>query len=279
MHSPVNGAKQKFLNRNFGNSQILKGAVDFLLETKHAALNRIVYPRPSGAQNMKANFDISQFRHQNFETFADDPVSFFLYPVLDSFAPNAEMVGLLITNMYWRFVFSNVLPDSAGSFLCVVENSFNQTMSYHVNGATAIFLGEGDHHDSKYDDLMAKTDLNEHYAQRRQYPAMRSYTSAPLSTEFGRYVLKVYPTTTTEEIFKTSKPWIYTSIVAAVSIFTSLLFAAFAYYVERRQRIVMDRVVQNAEKAAATERDLNEYLAHGKCMVPCWKATTLSSQV
>ena len=43
---------------------------------------------------------------------------------------------------------------------------------------------------------------------------------------------------------------------------TSFFFVLFVYFVERRQRIVMDRVVTNAAKAAAAERDLNEYLAH-----------------
>lgn len=257
----MSGAKQALLNLNFAATRALHGVVPGLLE-KEAVINRMTLPTESGMKQLKDNFGISQYRHEDFETYAFDPVSFFAYPVLDSFAPNANVAGVLATNMYWRLLFSQALPDTAGSFVCILENSFHQTMSYMLDGSSAVFLGEGDFHDTRYDDLATTMDLNAFYADHLKNAAMRSYTSVPLSTKYGRYKLSVYPTSETEEMFLTNQPWMYTSIVAAISIFTAMLFGAFAYFVERRQNIVMDRVVQNAEKAAATERDLNEYLAH-----------------
>jgi signal transduction histidine kinase/CheY-like chemotaxis protein len=51
-------------------------------------------------------------------------------------------------------------------------------------------------------------------------------------------------------------------VFASTFLFTSIVFAVFANVVERRQHIVMEGVVKSAEKAAATERELNEFLAH-----------------
>ena len=246
---------------NFANSRALEGVLEVLLAKKEAVINRAVLPIPSLAKNMEANFAISQFRHQDFQPFAEDAVSFFAYPIMDSFAQDANVGGVLATNMYWRLIFSEALPPMTGSFVVVLEDSFNQTLSYLLDGADVDFLGDGDHHDPKYDELMAFNDLNSAHTRRFVSPERRSYTEVALDSEFGRYTLRVYPTKETEEMFETNNPWLYTWIVVAVSLITSIIFAAFVFVVERRQSVVMDRVVKNAEKAAAAERDLNEFLA------------------
>ena len=261
-YSPITAAKQKILNLNHGSTQILHGIVDVLVERREAVINQIVYPTKFGAELGRANFAISQFRHEDFDAYADDSMSFFAYPVLDSFEPDAQLGGVIASNMFWRLLLSRALPDASGSFVCVIENSYNQTMSYQLDGPNATFLGEGDHHDTAYDHFLSRDDLNKYYEQRFKNPAFSSYTSVPLSADYGHYSIKVYPTSDTEDMFTTNNPWLYTCIVAAVSLFTSLLFAMFVHFVERRQSIVMDRVVESSRKAAETERDLNEFLAH-----------------
>lgn len=241
---------------NFANTRALAGVLQAVLETKEAVINQAALPIPSLAQTMEANFAISQFRHQDFHTFADDAVSFFVYPVMDSFGPDASVGGVLAANMYWRLVFSDSLPSTTGSFVVVLENSFDQTLSYLISGTEAHFLGNGDMHDPKYDNFMTFVDLNSEHARRFSNPTRRSYTEVPLNMDFGRYTLRVYPTAETEEAFQTNNPWLYTFIVVAVALITSIFFAAFVFVVERRQSVVMDRVVRNAEKAAAAERDL-----------------------
>lgn len=262
-HSPINGARQKLLNQNFAETRALHGVLPALLAEKGAVVNKAVFPLPSGAENLRANFALSQFRHEDFDVvYATEAFSFFAYPVMDSFAPDAKVAGAIASNMFWRLFFSRALPDEGGSFVCVLENSFNQTLSYRVDGSNAIFLGEGDMHDTQYNSLEARADMNDYHAHHMNNPAMRSYKSLPLNTEYGRYTLRVYPTHETEARFLTSKPWTYTCIVVAVSLFTSVLFATFVYFVERRQGILMARVMENANQRAEAERDLNEFLAH-----------------
>jgi signal transduction histidine kinase len=55
---------------------------------------------------------------------------------------------------------------------------------------------------------------------------------------------------------------VYTIVAASTFLFTSIVFVVFAYLVERRQQIVMAGVLKRAKQAAATERELNEFLAH-----------------
>ena len=213
---------------------------------------------------MKKNLALSQFRHADFEYIAEDAVNFMAFPVMRTFERDADLVGVVVNNVMWRSVFHQMLPYGSGSFICVLENSFNQSVSYRVDGHLAEYLGGGkDFHDSRFDSLVAITDTEE-TARRLQDPAARSYMSLPLNIEYGKYTLRIYPTSETEDMFLTQQPWQYVFIVIAVAFFISAMFVAFVYYVERRQRILMERVVHSAEKVASAERDLNEYLAHGE---------------
>ena len=245
----------------FANTLVFEGTLQALLKKREAIINRAALPLPAYREQMRNNIAVSQYRHEDFDTLSDDAVSYMAYPVLDSFEADAQVAGVIGSNVFWRLIFARVLPDAAGSFVCVLENSFNQTLSYRLDGPNAEYLGAGDFHDEKYDYLGAFTDMNEIMESRRT-PVTRSYTSVPLNTEFAKYTLRIYPTKETEEIFITGDPWMYACIVVAVAGITSLLFATFSYFVERRQRRLTHRVRNNAEKAAAAERELNEYLAH-----------------
>jgi len=83
----------------------------------------------------------------------DDPNALIGYPVFDSFDKDRQVAGVLITNIYWGLFFRNILPPSAVGYICVIENSYGQTLSYRVDGKTTRYLGEVDPHDSKYDNM------------------------------------------------------------------------------------------------------------------------------
>jgi hypothetical protein len=106
--------------------------------------------------------------------------------------------------------------------------------------------------------LETHADINA-YVESQARTETRSYTAVPLNKEFGKYTPNISPRDT-EEHFSSNKPWVYTIVVASTFLFTSIVFIVFASVVERRQQIVM-QVVKSAEKAA-TERELNEFLAH-----------------
>lgn len=218
------------MNLNFANTLAFQGALPALLEKGEAIITRAILPIPASFEQNEKNLALSQYRHEDFQSLSNDVMSFFAYPVMDSFGPDAKVAGVIASNVFWRFIFSRVLPESAGSFVCVLENSLNQTLSYRLDGTRVEYLGEGDLHDRDYDHLAAFTDMNES-KRRLENPVSRSYTSAPINTEDYLYRLTIYPTSETEDMFTTNKPWVYTSIVTAVSLFTSILFGFFVFFV------------------------------------------------
>ena len=254
--SPMNAGKQFTVNLNFDKGTVFEGILPNLLKRPEALINRgtSLELDPEGKVLINKNLAIGQFRHQT-EKYANDPLSFLAYPIMDSFQQDRKVVGVLGTNLYWRMFFQSILPADAMGFICVLENSYNQTFSYRLDGPDVTYLGQGDLHDAAYAQFESSTDINE-YVRRNAGPDMRSYTAVPLNTEVGKYILRVYPSKETENGFLTNKPWLYTAIVVAIFSFTSFLFALFVYVVERRQKLAMARVLESAENAAAAERDL-----------------------
>ena len=125
----------------------------------------------------------------------------------------------------------------------------------------ATYLGEGDFHDPQFEHLVQMADMNE-YVQQQAGPRTRSYTAVPLNKEFGRYTLRIYPTSETQDVFLTNKPWVYTVAVLAVFVLTCIVLFVLDRTVARRQRIVLGQLVQAAEDRAAFEHELNAFLSH-----------------
>jgi signal transduction histidine kinase/CheY-like chemotaxis protein len=246
---------------NLAHTKALDRLMPALLQSNQAVMGRALVPSPrSGSENFRNNLAVSQYRHK-IEEYRGDPVTMFAYPVFDSFEDDRQLGGVLVTEIYWKLFFANILPPSASGIICILENSFNQTLVYRIDGPDVTYLGEEDSHDTRYDHLERHADINA-YVESQAGPETRSYTAVPLNKEFGKYTLRIYPSRDTEKHFFSNKPWVYTIVVASTFLFTSIVFVVFAGVVERRQQIVMQGVVKSAEKAAATERELNEFLAH-----------------
>jgi len=177
--SPIDGAKQAVLNMNFAQTRALqKGLLQTMMQDKSAMLNNAAMPIPQIRDRMVANLRVSQYR-EHIEDYVDGPSTFLAYPVFDNFHANdKQVVGVLGSNIYWKILFSNLLPPNSHGVVCVVENSFNQTFAYQIDGAEATFLGDGDPHDHKYNHLEVSMDLIE-YIQQRASPKTRAYATAP----------------------------------------------------------------------------------------------------
>ena len=224
----------------------MKGMMSVLenMDDPKVIINRISVPLPSFHKEVTANIQASQYRNQ-IDEYLDDPISFFAYPVFDSFnTTTRELVGALVSNLYWRVYFQNILPPVAKGFICVLENSYNQTVSYRVDGADVTFLGPEDFHDKKYDDMETKVDVTP-YVQSRANPQTRAYLTVPLHDSVGLYTLRVYPSQATEDVYRSNKPAVYLAAVACIFVFTTLVFLLFDRWVEKRNKVVMDRAIQS----------------------------------
>ena len=243
--SPINPSKQGMVNMDFDKTPAGGGAISHLKE-KEAVLSRTLVPIPAMQKQVIGNLKFGQYRH-DFEGYVADPMTYFAYPVFTSFdRETQELGGVIFGNLWWRMLFADILTDSAVGYICVLSNSFNQTISYRVDGDRAVYIGKGDLHDPKYDHLEVSANMNENM-QKKASAETRSYLTVPAANDYGVYTLKVYPSKDTEATFRSQRPLhytlVYTLVTAAIFAVTCLVFIAFAALVEYRQKVVMGHAV------------------------------------
>eukprot|EP00980_Cylindrotheca_fusiformis_P017082 scaffold5247_cov130-Cylindrotheca_fusiformis.AAC.1 len=159
-----------------------------------------------------------------------------LQPILD----NGNLVGILWFRLPWLEFFQNLNVDGIFGTIVVIRSSCEiddavRVLSYTIDGSSAEFLGEFDAHDPKYDDQVVSRVVLDLKLDSEQIP---EGLCVPILT------LDLYPTDELEAAFETSKPTLYTTVVVAIFAFTSLVFLLYDYFVGRRQRKFMDRIVR-----------------------------------
>jgi class 3 adenylate cyclase len=181
----------------------------------------------------------------DLEQYQGDPMSAFVYPVFDTINPdNRTVVGNLVSVIYWRILFKDVLPDDAKGVIAVLKNTKGQELAYKIVGAKVEFLPNGGQHLAKYNHLSAPNgSMTSSYQASME---KRSLTSVNLDTEHCSYSLRVYPTLEMEKHFVTNIARASAIVLLCVFLFTSLVFILYTVAVARRQRVVMDRAVASS---------------------------------
>ena len=83
---------------------------------------------------------LSQYQY-SFHKYLRDPTSVVAYPVFDSFEyESRRVVGVIVSGIYRRIQFRNVLPSTARGLYPCILNSFNQSMSFRIGGETVVYL-------------------------------------------------------------------------------------------------------------------------------------------
>ncbi|CAB9503573.1 Receptor-type guanylate cyclase gcy [Seminavis robusta] len=244
--TPVSAGLQRGINLNLAKANPYGGIdlVGELLKNPKIIISRMAVPVPKFIQVFTANLRVSQYR-KRVDTYLEDPFAFFAYPVFDSLnVTTRSLAGMINSNLYWRVYFQDVLPSNAQGIIAVLSNSYNQTFSYRIDGQSAVLLGPEDFHDPHYSDMVVSLDVTS-FVKQKANPETRAYLTAPLHETFGRYTLKVYPTDSTKDEYTTSNPVLYTVVVGCIFAITALVFVLFDTWVEKRQRIVLNRAVES----------------------------------
>lgn len=179
-----------------------------------------------------------------FGSNEDRPITGFYYPVLTSYAESARLVASFVTLLHWDTFFADILPENADGLITVLKNTCNQSFTYEINGPTAVFLGEGDKHDPKYNDMMAEVDFT---ALINQSIQDGTYKGHPIDEEGCQYSIQVFASAEMESQYVSNNPWLYTIGSAMIFVFTSVVFLLYDAYVQRRQRLTMNE----AQKSGA----------------------------
>jgi class 3 adenylate cyclase len=147
-----------------------------------------------------------------------------------------KLTGMLLSAVYWRTYFREILPPGANGIIVILENTCNQQYTYRIDGVEAKFLGHGDLHDTKYNDLESVADFEEINADE---------VSEDLQGANCQYRVRVFPSQEFEDDRTTSKPALYALALALVFFFTSAVFILYDYCVERRQKVIMKSAQQS----------------------------------
>lgn len=150
-------------------------------------------------------------------------------------------VGVVVGALRWRSLFRGLFQDSVKGVVCVVSNGFNQVFTLEVNGGSVTFIGFGDLHEKKFDDMMKSMTLN------------FSTDLFPFAdNERAVYKIEVFPSSVLEPVFLTAKPAVYGAVLFVVFAFASLIFMAYDCFVESKQQLV----AKSADQARALVNSL-----------------------
>jgi hypothetical protein len=137
------------------------------------------------------------------------------YPIVNDLSVNAVLeldnvtaasVGMINIPIYWRSFFRNILPEGHTGIVIVVHNKCNRPFTYQINGNAVVYLGVGDNHDTKYDDLVEIRKLED----LASFSGDNStYSGAAIDTEYCPYTLYVYPSDSMKALFVSNDATIY----------------------------------------------------------------------
>ena len=129
-------------------------------------------------------------------------------------ASQSTVVGVLAPSIYWRNLITDILPDGSGAVDAVFRLG-SSVFTYRIDGPNAIFLGQGDRHDTHFDQLATSGRLFNSDSQRST-----SYTGLPVSEYVSDYTIHIYPSADMEDQFLTSNPACMTALTVLIFAFT-----------------------------------------------------------
>ena len=181
-----------------------------------------------------------------------------MQPIFDQVVGDGpkKLVGVVWMRVEFIDYFQNLLVEGVNGMIVVLKSTcprvdvFDRNedgtpkssngdlgvISYQIDGPNAIYLGEHDAHDSKYD----------HLEVTEKFVALDiDQSNIPEDKCIPELSLHVYPSQTFEnDSVDKNKAVIYTVIVICIFIFPALVFFVYDRAVRRRQRKVMERIIK-----------------------------------
>lgn len=172
------------------------------------------------------------------------PFSQIVFPIFEDFTEQESAAGFLLTYVFWNDFIADNLPSSVEEGVCVIENKCGQQASFQINSnKKAIFLGEGDKHEKKYDGLGQEMTFLEMLLDGPTGTGT-TFSGVSLDSEYCPYKIIVYPSSATENNYYSGKALTYCLLVIGTFVLTSLTFVGYDCLNEKRNRAVMENARQ-----------------------------------
>ena len=172
--------------------------------------------------------------------YEGDPMSNLFIPIFDKLdGSNRTVVGVLRSTIHWKSRMEDILPKTNPGITVVLENACDGNYTYLLRGDKVIVVGFGDLHDREFD---AHEILGRFVTEN-----IDDGTSdgVPLNQVGCPYQFHIYPTQDYLDAHTSNEPLIVSFSVAAVFMFTLIMFFVYDHLVERRQRLVLAKATQS----------------------------------
>ena len=228
--------RRNMIMHNAYSEPVRRQAIDFAVKSKKPIISGVLHHSIE-----------EQLRHN----YTNTPRSIVVTPVV-AFLAGQEVSGVIMIEFRWESIFENVLQDSDQTVHAVMENACGDVFTLEITGSHVNYIGEGDHHDPRYDSLRVTTTYDERIdwslANQRNYPNPPGYggfsNREDVPNAMCKYVAHFYPTAQFENYFATNRPVIFAVIVVMIFAFAMCVFMVYDRLVGRRQSVVMDSAVK-----------------------------------
>ena len=188
-----------------------KATLDAMLQMRYETVLSAVMPYKSDAfteeEHAAMHSKLKDSSLQNPHTFAQHPVH------RDPLDYNSDIVAMISSGFAFDAALLGLLPEGVEGIVCVLKNNANQSYTYEIDGHDAVFQGEGDLHETKYDHMKRVVELALH--------TNPIFTSTPGHIQ---YHMEIYPSSKFEQSYDSNTPELFAGVVAATFVLVALVF-------------------------------------------------------
>lgn len=193
-----------------------------------------------------------------------EPISDIFYPILTQANRQIEIhdddennqyhvAGIFSLAVYWRDTIKNILPVGSNGLIVVFENPCNPSFTYQINGPNVVFLGAEDFHDSEYDHMKVTRKI---YELSEEAMKESLYSGISLDDKFCPFEISVYPSETTKNQHISKTPIYFAVVTVIIFAVTALTFITYDFWVERRQKVVMETAMTTTKLVSSLFPDV-----------------------
>jgi hypothetical protein len=220
---------KSIVNYDLFENDAVKGLAEFVERHKRAGLSRVI--------------DMTELFGSSVAQLNEKPESLLLQPVFEDFSKDSKIVAHFAAVLEWDVYFKNILHQGTDGIVIVVEDTCSETFSFEINGPNVTYLGDGDHHDKEYDDMVRRAEFN-----------VFKHIDDDTDDEQGGacdYFLYIYPSDKFHGAYTTNAAAIYTTSVVLIFVVTSLVFVLYDRLVQQRQEKVLNTANRTNEIVAS----------------------------
>jgi Adenylate and Guanylate cyclase catalytic domain len=169
-----------------------------------------------------------------------DLITDLYFPIFHPSSDSPKIVGAVHLYFWWKDMLTVSVPAISDKLMLVVTNTCGQSSSFSIDPVTSelSLLGATDLHDPRFD-KWGRTAGIEDFNELVGMATNGLPVETPSNEPYCSYRFDVYPTAALEATYLTKSPIIYATLIGFAFFFTSLLFLAFDFFVQRRQNKVM----------------------------------------